>query len=87
MLQENCQDAVAEQTLSPVESERLTRQTTTLSNEARVDLSAQGFWTSGQRSYFGIRSFEPKAPCHRGLANAAARKRNKKEKKLECIQK
>ena len=54
--------------------------TANTSNEARVDVSARGFWTNGQRAFFDVRIFDPTAACHRELSLEAAHRRNEQEK-------
>lgn len=80
MLKEVCHDVTVEPMLLPLQGEHLARRTANVSNEARVDVSARGFWTRGQRAYFDIRIFDPMAHCHRDLTLDAAHRRNEQEK-------
>lgn len=80
MLKEVCHDGTVEPMLLPLQGEHLARRTANVSNEARVDVSARGFWTRGQRAYFDIRIFDPMAHCHRDLTLDAAHRRNEQEK-------
>lgn len=80
MLKEVCRDVTTEPSLLPLEGEQLTLQTANTSRDARVDVSARGFWTRGQRAFFDIRIFDPMARSHRDLPLEAAHKRNEQEK-------
>ena len=80
MLREVCNDVSTEPTLLPLDGEPLQHRTSNRSNEARVDISARGFWTRGQKSFFDVRIFEPMTPSHRGLSLEAAHRRNELDK-------
>ena len=80
MLREVCHDVTTEPTLLPLEGENLRYRTANTSNEARVDVSARGFWTNGQKAFFDVRIFDPTATCHRELSLEAAHRRNEQEK-------
>lgn len=80
MLREVCHDVSTEPTLLPLDGEHLRYRTANTTNEARVDVSARGFWTRGQRAFMDIRIFDPMASCHRQLSLEAAHQRNEQEK-------
>ncbi|KAG0714909.1 hypothetical protein GWK47_013166 [Chionoecetes opilio] len=81
MLREVCRDVSTEPTLLPLDGEHLQYRTANTANEARVDVSARGFWTRGRRAFMDIRIFDPMAACHRGIISLeAAHKRNEQEK-------
>ncbi|KAG0718112.1 hypothetical protein GWK47_053125 [Chionoecetes opilio] len=80
MLREVCRDVSTEPTLLPLDGEQLQYKTANIANEARVDVSARGFWTRGQRAFMDIRIFDPMAACHRGISLEAAHQRNEQEK-------
>lgn len=80
MLKEVCHDVTVEPVLLPLQGEQLARNTSNTLNDARVDVSARGFWTRRQRAYFDIRIFDPMARCHRDLPLDAAHRRNEQEK-------
>ena len=81
MLREVCRDVTVEPQLLPLEGERLTYRTSNAANDARVDVSARGFWTRGQRAYFDIRIFDPSARCYQELSLEASHRRNEQEKR------
>ena len=80
MLKEICRDVSIEPSLLPLDGERLCHLTANKHNDARVDVSARGFWTRGQRAYFDIRIFEPMAQCYREQSLETAHERNEREK-------
>ncbi|KAG0729364.1 hypothetical protein GWK47_030507 [Chionoecetes opilio] len=80
MLREVCRDVSTEPTLLPMDGEQLQYRTANIANEARVDVSARGFWTRGQRAFMDIRIFDPMAACHRGISLEAAHQKNEQEK-------
>ncbi|KAG0729126.1 hypothetical protein GWK47_030959 [Chionoecetes opilio] len=80
MLREVCRDVSTEPTLLPLDGEQLQYRTANTANEARVDVSARGFWTRGRRAFMDIRIFDPMAACHRGISLEAAHQRNEQEK-------
>ena len=80
MLREVCHDVSTEPSLLPLEGEHLQYRTANTTNEARVDVSARGFWTRGQKAFFDIRIFDPTALSYRELSLEAAHRRNEQEK-------
>ena len=80
LLREVCHEVTVEPTLLPLTGKQLAYLTANRTNEARLDVSARGFWTRGQRAFFDIRVFDPMANCHRGLELRAAHVRNEQEK-------
>lgn len=80
MLKEVCHDVATEPRLLPLEGELMRYRTANTTNEARVDVSARGFWTRGQRAFFDIRVFDPTAACHSNLSLDAAHLKNEQEK-------
>ena len=53
--------------------------TANTANEARVDISARGFWTRGQRAFMDIRIFDSMATCHRELVLEIIHQRHEQE--------
>ena len=50
--------------LQPLTGETLKYQTAKTENNARLDVSALGFWYCDQRAFFDIRVSDPVAPSH-----------------------
>ena len=57
-------DVKTEPPLIPLTGEELNRGANK-SNEARLDVSANGFWTRGDKAFFDVRIFNPFALKHR----------------------
>ena len=62
LLDEVCHDVKIEPPLIPLIRERLQLGTANRSPEARLDVSARGFWNRGQRAFFDVRVFDSSAP-------------------------
>ena len=45
----------------PLSGERFSEKTENKSNQVRVDISAHGFWLTGQSAFFDVRVFNPTA--------------------------
>ncbi|KAG0730285.1 hypothetical protein GWK47_028537 [Chionoecetes opilio] len=80
MLREVCRDVTTEPTLLPLNGEHVQYRTANTTNEARVDVSARGFWTRGQRAFMDIRIFDPMAACYQRIPLEAAHQKNEREK-------
>ena len=59
-----CSDVTKEPLLQPLEGEEFNYKTAKVEQEARVDISARGFWNRRQKSFFDLRVFNPLAPCY-----------------------
>ena len=64
ILDDVCIDVNVEPTLIPLTGESLNNRTNK-ANEARLDVSANGFWTRGDKAFFDVRIFNPFALKHR----------------------
>jgi hypothetical protein len=62
LLSEVCNDVAVEPILQPLTGEQFRYRTANRSAEARLDVSARGFWTRGQRTFCDVRVFDPSAP-------------------------
>ena len=72
LLSEVCKDVAKEPRLQPLTGEKFALRSANTDNDARVDISARGFWTKGQRAFFDIRIFEPTSPCHQKMTLSSA---------------
>ena len=52
VLTEVCHDVAIEPMLQPLTGEKFQKKTANMSDEARLDLSARGVWTKGDRAFF-----------------------------------
>ena len=80
ILKEICDDVAIEPHLQPLSGETFVHKTANTDPAARVDISARGFWTRGQRAYFDIRIFDPMAPSHRNQSLQYVHEKNENEK-------
>ncbi|KAG0718606.1 hypothetical protein GWK47_052102 [Chionoecetes opilio] len=80
MLREVCRDVSSEPTLLPLNGEHMQYRTANTTNEARVDVSARGFWTRGQRAFMDIRIFDPMAACYQTISLEAVHQKNERDK-------
>ena len=81
LLDEVCVNVRSEPILMALDGEQSQYRTANRSREARLDISATGFWTPGQRAFFDIRVFDLSARRYRGLELSKCFKRNEDEKK------
>jgi len=83
MLREVCHDVRVEPDLLPTGGRNLDHRTVNTADDARVDISARGFWARGQRAFFDVRVFNPMAPSNRGLDLRAVHLRHENAKVRE----
>jgi len=81
LLKEVCKDVRLEPQLQPLTGETFDQNTANLSDEARCDVSARGFWTAGQVAFFDMRVFNPTATRYVNQSPAKCYMLNEKEKK------
>ena len=78
-----CHDVRVEPLLIPTNGRNFTHRTANTAEDARVDVSARGFWARGQRAYLDVRIYNPMAQSHRNQDLLSAHKKNENEKKRE----
>ena len=83
MLGEVCHDIRVEPVLNPTNRRTFVHQSTNTSEDARVDVSARGFWTRGQYAFLDVRIFNPMANSYRGIELPRAHRKNEQEKRRE----
>ena len=83
MLREVCQDVRVEPPLIQTNGRTFEHRSANTADDARVDVSARGFWTRGQRAFMDVRIFNPMAQSNRDQDLLAAHKRNEQDKKRE----
>lgn len=81
LLKEVCTDVQIEPPLLNVTGEVFRYATANTNQEARLDVSARGFWVRGQRAFFDARIFYPFAPSYRTLSVKATHLRHENEKR------
>ena len=80
LLGEVCKDVAVEPSLTSVTGEYLPASCVS-GDDARLDVSARGFWQRGQRAFFDVRVFNPYAPSHVKRTLKAVFASNEQEKK------
>jgi len=85
-----CRDVQKEPTLQPLVGTETLPKSTNTSREARLDVSARGFWVTGQKAFFDVRVFNPLAkryatqdPTRSYVVNENDRKREYNERVLQ----
>ena len=85
-----CNDVAIEPPLKTLTGETFKYKTANVADDARLDVSARGFWLRGQRAFFDVKVFNPNArrylnqtPCQAYHANEQDKKRNYNERVLE----
>ena len=79
-LAETCKDVQVEPVLTPVTGELLPSSSIT-GDEARMDISARGFWIRGSKAFLDVSVYNPMAKRYSTQSISAAHKRNENEKK------
>ena len=75
-----------EPTLQQLTGEALHEKTPNVTDEARVDIAARGFWISGQRAFFDIRVLNPMAQRYGSQELSKAYNINEREKERQYNQ-
>ena len=90
LLAEVCKDVAIEPVLEKLSGETFKCKSTITSDDARLDVSARGFWTRGQRAFFDVKVFNPYAQTYSGKTisqaysvNEQTKKRNYNQRVLE----
>ena len=82
-LREVCIDVEEEPLLQEIPGETFRRKTTKTEKDARLDLSARGFWMRGQKVFLDVRVFNPLTKCYRTKALAKVHEKHEQEKKVK----
>ena len=81
LLKEVCSDVTVEPPLQPLTGEVLSMRTSIRGEEARLDISARGFWGGRfERAFFDVRVFSPSAPTNQSHQLRANYHRHEQEK-------
>ena len=83
MLSEVSRDIRVEPTLIPTGDLNFSLQSSNTADDARLDISASGFWARGQRAFFDIRIFNPMATSNRNQDLKAAHTKHENDKMRE----
>ena len=82
-LKEVCIDVEEEPLLQEITGEVFKSKTAKTEKDARLDVSARGFWMRGQKVFCDVRVFNPLTKCHRTKPVAKVHELNEKEKKVK----
>lgn len=80
MLREVCHDVRVEPELLPIGGRSFTLRSVNTAEDARLDISARGFWAQGQRAFFDVRIFNLMAQSNRDQDLHAAHGRHENDK-------
>ena len=81
LLEEVCKDVEIEPTLTTLTGEEFVYKTANHQPEARLDVSANGFWIKGQRTFVDIRVYDPNALRYKNQTLKQCNTKNEMEKK------
>jgi hypothetical protein len=80
LLSEVCKDVETEPPLAKITGEALPT-SANISDGARLDVSARGFWIPGQKAFFDVTVFKPMAGTYRNQNLEKCYEMNEREKK------
>ena len=83
LLNEICNDVQIEPQLQSLSGEHFEAKTANKHEDARLDISARGFWCSGQKALFDVRVFNPVASRYRNTPLSKCYTINENEKKKQ----
>ena len=86
LLHEVCYDVETESQLNPVTGETFCHKTANTTDDARVDVSARGFWVRGQKAFFDVRIFNPTAKSYSAQTLSECSTQEKRKRKKAIIQ-
>ncbi len=81
MLTEVCKDVVVEPKLTVLTGEHFMHKSANTSDEARLDVSARGLWSTMDKTYFDVRVFHQGCPSNSKQAVKQTYKKHEDEKK------
>ena len=82
-LSEICKDVTLEPKLTNLTGEKFAKRSANTQDDARVDVSARGFWARGSKAFMDIRVFNPLAQTYSSQSLSAAYRKNELQKKRE----
>jgi hypothetical protein len=81
LLKEVCIDVSTEPVLQPINTHHFKYRSANKADDARLDVSAQGFWQRGQRVFADVRVFYPSAPRQLSTSLQQLHKNHEQEKR------
>jgi len=86
LVTEVCHNVSTEPLLQPLSGEQFSHRSANTDPNARLDICARGFWSTGQDAFFDVRVFHPNASSNRSTTIAAAYRKHEATKKREYAQ-
>ena len=83
LLSNVCKDVEIEPNLQPLTGERFNKRCANIEDEARLDVSARGFWRRGSKAFIDVRIFNPLSKTSLSKPLKTSYKNNENEKKRE----
>ena len=81
LLSEVCDDVSLEPSFQRLSGESLVPLYANSDDQARSDISARGFWSSHQLSYFDVRVYNPFATCYKKSSLASCHRKHEGDKR------
>ena len=81
LIDQICHDVRVKSPLQVLTGETFDSRSTNMRDEARLDISARGFWTKYQMAFFDVRVFDPSAKRYDGKTLQQCYRKNEMEKK------
>ena len=81
LLTQVCHDVSLEPPLQPLSGEVMNNATSNRQDEARVDVAARDFWSTGQKAFFDVKVFNPYAKSNQRFTLASCFSHHEKSKK------
>lgn len=81
LLKSICQDVETEPQLQPVINKANYQNSAILTDDARLDVRARGFWRDGQNSFFDVRVTNPNCQSQQNMSTKSILKKHESEKK------
>ena len=86
LVTEICHNVATEPLLQPLTNESFTHHSANTDPNARLDIRARGFWSTGHGAFFDVRVFHPNALSNRSMTTTAAYRKHESIKKRENAQ-
>ena len=86
LLTDICHNVATEPLLQLLTDESFAHRSANMELNARLDIRARGFWSTGQDAFFDVRIFCPNASSNCSMTTAAAYRKHASTKKREYVQ-
>ena len=86
LLTDICHNVATELLLQPLINESFAHRSANTEPNARLDIRARGFWSTGQDAFFDVRVFNPNASSNCSMTTATAYRKHESTKKREYAQ-